>query len=62
MVDSLHPGMGGNPAFSSYDLDNTLRLVFYPSILAWILLGVWLAQINIHMLKLRSKYNETGIN
>jgi heme exporter protein C len=57
MVDSLHPGMGGNPAFSSYDLDNTLRLVFYPSILAWILLGVWLAQINIHMLKLRSKYN-----
>ena len=45
MKDSLHPGAEGNPAFSSYDLDNTLRLVFYPSVLGWILLGIWIAQL-----------------
>ncbi len=56
MVDSLHPGMGGNPAFSSYDLDSNLRLVFYPAIIGWILFGAWIAQISariaaIEMLK-----------
>jgi heme exporter protein C len=26
-VDSLHPGNGGNPAFSAYDLNSSMRLV-----------------------------------
>lgn len=42
MVDSLHPGNGGNPAFSNYDLDDRLRMVFYPAVLGWIGIGVWL--------------------
>lgn len=45
MVDSLHPGNGGNPAFSNYDLDSRMRLVFYPAVLGWILFGFWLAQL-----------------
>jgi heme exporter protein C len=49
MVDSLHPGMGGNPAFSSYDLDNKMRMVFYPSILAFIFLGVWIASLRARL-------------
>lgn len=49
MKDSLHPGAEGNPAFSSYDLDNTLRLVFYPAVLGWILLGVWIAHLWIRI-------------
>lgn len=52
MVDSLHPGMGGNPAFSSYDLDSSLRLVFYPAIAGWILLGVWAATLQARILRL----------
>lgn len=28
MTDSLHPGKGGNPGFSSYDLDHRLRSKF----------------------------------
>jgi heme exporter protein C len=60
MVDSLHPGMGGNPAFNSYDLDNALRIVFYPSILAWILIGVWLAQIGTKVLILRQQAQEVN--
>jgi heme exporter protein C len=45
MTASLHPGSGGNPAFGSQDLDNTMRMVFYPSIIGWILLGCWIANI-----------------
>ena len=43
MTDSLHPGNGGNPGFNSYDLDNRLRLVFYPAVLGWVLVGTWIA-------------------
>lgn len=58
MVDSLHPGAEGNPAFSSYDLDSTLRLVFYPSVIGWILVGVWIADLWIRIDKLWQKKME----
>jgi heme exporter protein C len=44
-TDTLHPGNGGNPAFSSYDLDNTMRMVFYPACAGWILIGFWIYSI-----------------
>lgn len=46
LTDSLHPGNGGNPAFNTYDLDNKMRMVFYPAAIGWILLGFWLADIS----------------
>jgi heme exporter protein C len=52
MTDSLHPGNGGNPGFSKYDLDSNMRLVFYPAIIAWTLLGYWIANIRIRIKKL----------
>lgn len=45
MTDSLHPGSGGNPGFSTYDIDNNMRLVFYPAVIGWTLLGVWIMEI-----------------
>ncbi len=45
MYDSLHPGNGGNPGFGGEDLDNTMRMVFYPAIIGWTLLGVWIANL-----------------
>lgn len=45
LTDSLHPGSGGNPAFGSQDLDNTMRLVFYPAVIGWTLLGFWVASL-----------------
>ena len=45
MTDGLHPGNGGNPALGGEDLDSTLRLVFYPAIIGYTLLGVWLSAI-----------------
>lgn len=45
LTDSLHPGNGGNPGFNSYDLDNSLKLTFYPSIIGWFLLGFWISKL-----------------
>ncbi|MBL7826653.1 MAG: cytochrome c biogenesis protein CcsA [Saprospiraceae bacterium] len=55
MFASLHPGATGNPAFGSEDLDNTMRLVFYPSIIGFTMLGVWMAQIRYRSLRLRDR-------
>jgi heme exporter protein C len=55
LTDSLHPGAGGNPAFAKYDLDDNMRLVFYPAVIGWTLLAFWLAQVasRISLLKLK---------
>ncbi len=55
MTDSLHPGNGGNPGFNNYDLDNNMKLVFYPAVIAWILLGWWIASIRIRIANLTQK-------
>ena len=52
MTDSLHPGNGGNPGFGQYDLDSNMRLVFYPAIIGWTLLGVWMMSIGVRLKKL----------
>ncbi|MGI9543355.1 MAG: cytochrome c biogenesis protein CcsA [Cyclobacteriaceae bacterium] len=46
---SLHPGSGGNSTFGDIDLDNRLRMVFYPAILGWTLLGIWLASLRVRL-------------
>lgn len=55
LTDSLHPGNGGNPGFSSYDLDNRMRTVFYPSVIAWTLLAAWVTEIRVRMKRLKLK-------
>ena len=55
LTDSLHPGNGGNPGFNSYDLDSRLRMVFYPAVLGWILIGFWLADIGKRMKKISNE-------
>lgn len=54
LTDSLHPGNGGNPGFNSYDLDNTMRMVFYPAVLGWILVAYWIANLRIRVKKLEA--------
>ena len=59
MYDSLHPGGEGNPAMSQNDIDPLMRLVFWPAVLGWTLLGVWISQLAIrkdqlHLKKLMS--------
>ena len=59
LVGSLHPGApgsdSGNPALNFNDIDSRLRMVFYPAILGWTLLGVWIAGLKIRIEILRDK-------
>jgi len=55
MTSSMHPGSGGNPGFNMYDLDSSMRLVFYPAVTGWILLGVWIATVRIRILNAEEK-------
>jgi heme exporter protein C len=58
LTASLHPGNGGNPGFNSYDLDSKLRLVFYPAVIGWTLIGYWIADLGIRKKFLEEKkYN-----
>lgn len=52
LTDSLHPGNGGNPGFGSYDLDATMRWVFYPAIMGWALIGWWLVTLRVRIEKI----------
>ncbi|CAN5175956.1 hypothetical protein BH09BAC1_BH09BAC1_20370 [soil metagenome] len=53
--DSLHPGNGGNPAFSSYDLDNSLRPIFYSAALGFIGIGYWIMSLRIRYTLLKEQ-------
>jgi len=49
MTDSLHPGNGGNPGFNIYDSDHRLKIVFYPAVIGWILVGTWIASLRYRL-------------
>jgi heme exporter protein C len=58
LQDSLHPGSGGNPGFNAYDLDSRMRLIFYPAVVGWFLIGVWIAQQRIKFKTLEEKLTD----
>lgn len=58
LTDSLHPGNGGNPAFGQYDMDNQMRAVFYPAIIGWTLLGVWITELRVRLRRLHERVDE----
>jgi heme exporter protein C len=58
MTSSMHPGSGGNPGFNMYDLDSKMRMVFYPAVMGWILLGFWIATVRIRIRTLEEKIME----
>ena len=62
MTDSLHPGNGGNPGFNAYDIDSKLKLVFYPAIIGWMLLGTWIATIRVRMRRLERTAEDRILN
>ena len=54
-TESLHPGKSGNPAFSKYDLDSSLRMVFYPAVIGWMLIGTWMYNLCLRTELLKEK-------
>ena len=55
MYDSLHPGGEGNPAMSQKDIDPLMRIIFWPAVLGWTLLGVWISTLQIRLQKIADK-------
>ena len=53
MADSLHPGNGGNPGFNVYDMNSQLRVVFYPAVAGFILLGIWITDLRLKIDELK---------
>ena len=49
MLPSLHPGAEGNPAMNYNDISPEMRMVFYPAVLGWTLLGVWITTLKIRL-------------
>ncbi len=49
LLDSLHPGKEGNPALNFHDSDGRLKVVFYPAIIGWTLIGVWITSLKIRL-------------
>jgi heme exporter protein C len=58
MTSSMHPGSGGNPGFNMYDLDSSMRLIFYPAVIGWFLIGLWIASIRIRIKTIEEKILE----
>ena len=56
--NSLHPGQTGNPGFNKYDLDSTMRPVFYAAVIGWILFSFWLTQVSSRLSLLQEKLND----
>jgi heme exporter protein C len=59
LQDSLHPGSGGNPGFNIYDLDNRMRMIFYPAIIGWFLIGLWIASLRIRIKNIDLKISDS---
>lgn len=59
LVESLHPGGqgggGGNPALNGADLSAEMRLVFWPAVIGFTLLGVWVSNLQVRMKILQEK-------
>ncbi len=59
LLPSLHPGGegadGGNPALNFRDLAPNMRYIFYPAIIGWTLLGVWIVSIKVRLTMMKDK-------
>jgi heme exporter protein C len=49
-LGGLHPGgVDGSPVFDAKDVSNEYRLVFYPAIVGFMCLGLWLTELRVRM-------------
>jgi heme exporter protein C len=58
LSESLHPGgqgSEGNPGINGKDMTASMRTVFYPAVIGWTLLGVWISTLQIRYQMLQFK-------
>jgi heme exporter protein C len=61
LEDSMHPGNGGNPGFNAYDLDSRMRLIFYPAVVAWFLIGLWIVSLRVRYRTIEERILESEL-
>ena len=52
LTQSLHPGgqgSSGNPGINGKDLAPSMKLVFWPAVIGWTLVGVWITTLKIRL-------------
>jgi heme exporter protein C len=58
LAESLHPGgqgSEGNPGLNGGDLAPSMRTVFWPAVIGWTLLGVWITTLRIRFRTLQNR-------
>ncbi|MDD3876868.1 MAG: cytochrome c biogenesis protein [Bacteroidales bacterium] len=48
---SLHPGSGGDSPFAVAKMHGHMYLIFWPAVIGWILVGIWLLKLRIELRK-----------
>lgn len=61
LEDSMHPGNGGNPGFNAYDLDSRMRMIFYPAVIVWFLIGYWIVSLRVRYRVLEERILESEL-
>jgi len=56
LTDSLHPSNGGNQGFVVYDMNSELRKVFYPAVIGFTMLGLWIAALRVRIRRSEYKF------
>ncbi len=59
---SIHPGSGDTVNFKTYNKSNNMEMVFYPAVIGWTLLFVWIAELKIRIKKLEIKKQINELN
>jgi len=49
---SIHPGQDGAPVMA-LDLSASTRIVFYPAMIGWILLGTWIVNLRVRVRRIK---------
>lgn len=59
LAESLHPGgqgSEGNPGFNPKHSSASIKLVFWPAVIGWTLLAVWISTLRVRVSIIKDKY------
>lgn len=59
---SIHPGSGESVNFKTYNSTNNMEMVFYPAVIGWCLLFVWIAELRTRtrLLEIHQEHEENS--
>lgn len=59
-ASSIHPGSGESVNFKTYNSTNNMEMVFYPAVIGWCLLFVWIAELRtrFRLLEIQKEHEE----